>query len=437
MLSILEDRTYRHLFLAQIIALLGTGLATVALGLLAYDLAGDRASVVLGTVFTIKMIAYVGIAPIAAGFADRLPRRFLLALLDIVRAAVVLLLPFVSEVWHVYVLIFVLQSASAAFTPTFQATIPDVLPEEERYTRALSLSRLAYDLENLISPALAALLLTVFSYNSLFVGTVVGFVASAALVISVVLPSPRPTGPRGIYDRTTRGSWIYLATPRLRGLLALNFAAAAAGAMVLVNTVLLVRSGLDLGETSVAIALGFFGGGSMLAALLLPRVLEAVPDRPVMVSGACLMVAGLLMLAAWITILGLTREGLFLAWAVIGFGYSAVLTPSGRLLRRSSQEEDRPAVFAAQFALSHACWLMTYPLSGWLMTVFGAVPALMTLAALAVGAVAVALILWPADDPVELEHAHPDLPPNDPHIRDGRHHRHVFVIDDLHNRWPT
>ncbi len=63
MLDILSDRTYRHLFGAQVVALLGTGLATVALGLLAYDLAGDEASMVLGTVFTIKMVAYVGIAP--------------------------------------------------------------------------------------------------------------------------------------------------------------------------------------------------------------------------------------------------------------------------------------------------------------------------------------------------------------------------------------
>lgn len=41
MLEVLTDRTYRHLFLAQVVALLGTGLATVALGLLAFDLAGD------------------------------------------------------------------------------------------------------------------------------------------------------------------------------------------------------------------------------------------------------------------------------------------------------------------------------------------------------------------------------------------------------------
>lgn len=40
MLSPLANRTYRHLFAAQVSALLGTGLSTVALALLAYDLAG-------------------------------------------------------------------------------------------------------------------------------------------------------------------------------------------------------------------------------------------------------------------------------------------------------------------------------------------------------------------------------------------------------------
>jgi len=62
MLSFLADRTYWHLFLAQIVALLGTGLATIALGLLAYDLSGERAGLVLGTIFTIKMVAYQQIA---------------------------------------------------------------------------------------------------------------------------------------------------------------------------------------------------------------------------------------------------------------------------------------------------------------------------------------------------------------------------------------
>jgi hypothetical protein len=49
MLSPLRNRTYRYLFTAQVIALAGTGLATVALALLAYQLAGPDAGAVLGT----------------------------------------------------------------------------------------------------------------------------------------------------------------------------------------------------------------------------------------------------------------------------------------------------------------------------------------------------------------------------------------------------
>jgi MFS family permease len=88
MLSVLANRTYRHLLGAQIIALIGTGLATVALGLLAYDIAGGQAGAVLGTALAIKMVAYIVIAPIAGAFADRAPRRLLLVSLDLVRAAV-------------------------------------------------------------------------------------------------------------------------------------------------------------------------------------------------------------------------------------------------------------------------------------------------------------------------------------------------------------
>ncbi|MFH4180461.1 MFS transporter, partial [Acinetobacter baumannii] len=104
----------------------------------------------------IKMIAYIGVAPIASAFAERLPRKKVLVGLDVIRALTALCLPFVTQIWQIYILIFILQSASAAFTPTFQAMIPDVLPEEKDYTNALSLSRLAYDLENIISPMLAA-----------------------------------------------------------------------------------------------------------------------------------------------------------------------------------------------------------------------------------------------------------------------------------------
>ena len=78
MVDVLKHPIYARLFSAQVIALLGTGLLTVALGLLAFDLAGDKAGAVLGTAYAIKMIAYVGLAPISAAIVDRLPRKAVL-----------------------------------------------------------------------------------------------------------------------------------------------------------------------------------------------------------------------------------------------------------------------------------------------------------------------------------------------------------------------
>lgn len=434
MLKILSNRTYRHLFLAQVVALVGTGLATVALGLLAFNLAGGNAGQILGTALAIKMVAYIGVAPIATAFANLLPRRSLLVALDLVRAAVALALPFVTEIWQIYVLIFILQSASAAFTPTFQATIPDVLPNEEDYTRALSLSRLAYDLESVVSPMLAAALLTIVSVQGMFIGTTIGFLASAVLVVSVVLPKAPSVPARGIYDRTTRGMKIYLATPRLRGLLALNLVAACASAMAIVNTVVLVQGKFELTQHATAWALAAFGGGSMLSALLLPMVLDNKSDRSVMLTGATTLVV-FLFFGTLLT----NYNMLLVLWFVAGVGYSLLQTPSGRLLKRSAHSEDRPALFAAQFALSHACWLIAYPLAGWLGSTAGLSMTFGVLSGVACFALVLGTNLWDGQEGA-IAHHHDDLPSDSPHLKQMTSngiHEHEFIIDDLHTRWPN
>ncbi|MGE7993434.1 MFS transporter, partial [Pseudomonas sp. NPDC089554] len=320
----------------------------------------------------------------------------------------------------------------AAFTPTFQATIPDILPDEREYTRALSLSRLAYDLESVISPMLAALLLTVVSFHSLFAGTVVGFLVSAAMVGSVILPVAIRGPKRSIYERTTKGMRIFLRTPRLRGLLALNLTVAAASAMVIVNTVVLVQSQFGLAQSSTAMALMAFGAGSMIVALALPRLLERLDDRKAMLAGGAVLVVGL-MLGAFVN----NYWSLVALWLVLGAGYSLAQTPSGRILRRSSTSQDRPALFAAQFALSHACWLITYPLAGWL-------GASVSLTASFIGLTLVAAIAWllskqiwrPEYDDEVVAHAHDDLPEDHPHVVEGKAHAHTFVIDEHHHKWP-
>lgn len=442
MLDVLSNRTYRHLFLAQIIALVGTGLATVALGLLAYEIAGADAGAVLGTAMAIKMIAYIGIAPVVGAYANRLPRKTFLVAMDVVRGLVALILPFVDQVWQIYILIFILQSASAGFTPSFQATIPDVLPDEKAYTKALSLSRLAYDMESLASPLLAAALLGIMNFHWLFSGTAIGFAASALLVLSVTFPQAQSKpASGGIYDRTTRGTRQYLKTPRLRGLLAVTLAAAAASAMVIVNTPVLVRGALGLGQSEVAITFAAFGGGSMIAALLLPRLLDRTTDRSVMIAAAaCMSVVLALLAASWSLANAPGHWPIVLAgWFALGLCYAASITPGGRLLRRSSGAEDRPALFAAQFALSHVCWLIAYPLAGQIGARAGMGAAFGASAALAFVGTLVAWWIWPRKDPEIIEHHHDDLSADHPHLREGHAGgtaSHAYIIDELHRSWP-
>ncbi len=348
-----------------------------------------------------------------------------------------------SEVWHIYVLIFLLQTASASFTPVFQALIPDVLPDEDDYTQALSLSRLAYDLENLLSPAFAALLLSVISFHGLFAGTVLGFLFSAALVARTPFPARQRTSKqRPFKERLTRGSRIYLATPRLRGLLSLNMSAAAIGAFALVNSVVLVRAQYGFEEGALALAMAAFGGGSMLAAIALPRLLAHHREREIMVPAAiCLTVLSF----GFATLLrgdNLPSWSVFLSiWALFGLCYASILTPSGRLLRISAHTEDRPAIFAAQFALSHACWLITYPLAGWLGQIGGLSITLLVLSGLASAGIIVSLWVWPKGQERVIEHTHPDLPKDHPHLmknhKKSHGHAHAFVIDDEHRSWPT
>ena len=174
----------------------------------------------------------------------------------------------------------------------------------------------------------------------------------------------------------------------------------------------------------------------MIAALLLPGLLDKRPDRPVMISGAGVLAASLLSLSAMTLVYDTLWIPLLAGWFIIGVGYSTVLTPSGRLLKRSAHAEDRPAVYAAQFALSHACWLVTYPLAGWLITVAGPTVALAALALLASIGMISGIALWPERSSDALKHSHHDLPSDHPHVLDGQTHSHPIIIDDYHPHWP-
>ncbi|MCB0858112.1 MAG: MFS transporter [Solirubrobacterales bacterium] len=391
LLTPLSDPVFRPLYAAQMIGLIGFGLSTVALSLLAFQLEPDNAGQVLGIALGLKMVTFVLVAPMFASAAAAVSRKKLLIWLDLVRAVAIGAIAFVDQVWQVYVLIVVLSAAAAGFTPALQAVIPDIFSDVDRYTEALSLTRTSYELEGLLSPVLAAVLLGFIGFNVLFALNAVAFIASAALIGTVSIPFLRGKGTasgRRLVE-VTQGVRQYLRVPRLRGLFAIYFGVAAGSAMVITNTVVFVKEDFGLGDQEVAWALGVAGAGSILVAVAVPRLLRTVRDYSLMLIGGGALTAVLFVLSG---IGGIAS--LLLCWFVIGLSLSLVQTPSGRLIQRSADPEGRPALFAAQFSLSHSCWLITYPLAGFVGAGLGLSTAAITLAIVAGAGTIFAVLFW-------------------------------------------
>ena len=387
MLSVLSERSFRNLFFAQNFSLLGSGLATIAISLLAFDLTGRNAALILSGLFTIKMFVYVIFSPFAGAIADKFDTKKYLIILDVIRAIAACGLVFVSEIWHLYVIILLIYLSTAAFTPIYQSAIPKIFKDETDYTKALSLFRIAQDMENILSYALATLLLLFLNYNLLFVGTFIGYFVSALLISAIIFPFLSKTSgekENNFSINLTLGIKRYLSISELRGLMFLNLAVSAGGSMILVNTIILVRSSLELSEIAFSITMLIFGAGCIFAAIIIPYLSKEMTASRIMLAGSSLLSIVFVALAFWLILFDFIWFVLLLAWFISGFGYTLLLTPMGRVIRKVSSVDEFSQVYSAQFSLSHLCWLFMYPLSGYLMTTSGASFTLLTLASLMV-----------------------------------------------------
>lgn len=150
----LRNPVFARLYTAQTTSLLGDALTWVGLALLAFELARKNAAVVLSVALTLRVTAFVLLSPLAGAIADRLDRKKIMVVTHIFRMLIVGILPFVTQIWQVYVLIFALNVFNAFFTPTYQATIPLVTGEND-YAGAIALSAATYQLLGVLGPGIA------------------------------------------------------------------------------------------------------------------------------------------------------------------------------------------------------------------------------------------------------------------------------------------
>ena len=347
---------YNRFFAAFALALLGTGVAVVGIVLLAFELAGDDAGVVLGTALGIKTATYVVVAPIASVVSGSVPKRRLMLVLLLTGASTFLLLPWVTSVWQLYALIFVFAVGSAIFNPTYQALVPYFLPEPRAYYRALTKARVANELESTASPLAAAILLLVVDHEGLFVAAMAIILLAAAILSKVQIPSVGVVKKAKPLKEVGRGLRLFRDTPEFRFLVPLNMAMALIVAMVMTNTVVLVQGLFDLGERETAIGMAAFGIGVLVGAIsMVPLLLRLKALLIMLVSAA--FAAGLLLVGTQIA----SFQGLLVLWWLLGIGYGLAVTPASVVLRSYGCAEDRGLLYATYFSLTNFALLLAAP----------------------------------------------------------------------------
>ena len=127
--SVLRRGGYRDLVIGQAVSSFGDWMGTVALMALVLDLTGSATAV--GVILVLRLLPAGFAGPIAAGVAERWDRRHIMLTCDLVRAGLVALVPLVRAAWWVYLWAFLLEAANLVFLPARDASIPDLVDEDE------------------------------------------------------------------------------------------------------------------------------------------------------------------------------------------------------------------------------------------------------------------------------------------------------------------
>jgi predicted MFS family arabinose efflux permease len=184
LVSALEERRFRLLFVGRVVSDFGDKLVPVALAFAVLELSPSASA--LGLVFAARMIPLVVLVLVGGVWADRLRRHVVMLSADGVRAvtqgiAAMLLLTGRAEVWHLMVLMAVYGAAQAFFDPASTGLVPQTV-SRARLQQANGLLQVSRSTANVIGPAVAGLLVATVGPGWAFAADSVTFVVSAAFL---------------------------------------------------------------------------------------------------------------------------------------------------------------------------------------------------------------------------------------------------------------
>ncbi|MBM7583667.1 MFS family permease [Bacillus pakistanensis] len=166
------------------ISTLGDFIYLVAINILVLNLTGSPAAVaglwIIGPIASILTKFWSG------SIIDRMNKRRLMILMDIIRSVIVAIVPFFSSIWLIYICLFFLSVSKAFFEPTSMTYITTLIPQKQR-KQFNSFRSLITSGAFLVGPAIAGLLLLITTAKIAIWINAVSFLISA--IILYLLPN--------------------------------------------------------------------------------------------------------------------------------------------------------------------------------------------------------------------------------------------------------
>ncbi len=125
--SVFRNRNFMRLWMAQVVASLGDWIGLAAIVALATRLGQANAALATALVMFARIVPGFLLAPVAGVLVDRWDRRHAMIICDISRGAIMLVLPFVTAIWQLLVISFLLELFSIVWMPAKEALVPNMV----------------------------------------------------------------------------------------------------------------------------------------------------------------------------------------------------------------------------------------------------------------------------------------------------------------------
>ncbi|WP_439659324.1 MFS transporter [Lentzea sp. HUAS TT2] len=335
--SLREDREFGKFWLARLISTAGSAVSGVALPVLMYSLTGSAACT--GALAALTAAPYVVFGLFAGALVDRMHRRTVMVVTDLVSAGLLASVPVASALGVLTPLHLLLVAAGVASVGVwFDAATFGAVPAlvgNENLVRANSAIWSTATAVHIAAPSVAGVLFAIHGPAGTMAIDAVSFAVSAVLVRMILRPLNPVRPPRvSLRADIAEGLDFLWREPTVRLFLGLGLGQAVAGGAVSGLLVVYAFRAFDVPQHDARIGVLFsaLAAGSFAATVLMPAISDACEPRRTAVAGlsAGAVVMGVLVAVDrwWLAVLGTALWGLTSTIVIVnGLTVRQLITP--------------------------------------------------------------------------------------------------------------